>query len=64
MTDIKKIRAKLKMSQDAFAEAFGLPVATVRDWEQGRSEPDTAARILLRVIEREPKAVIRAAGRA
>jgi len=58
--DIKSIRLKLKMTQGQFADAFGFPIATLRDWEQGRSRPDTSARAYLRVIEREPKAVERA----
>ena len=39
---------------------MGFPIATLRDWEQGRSRPDTSARAYLTVIEREPKAVERA----
>jgi putative transcriptional regulator len=58
--DIKSIRQKLKMTQGQFADAFGFPIATLRDWEQGRSRPDTSARAYLTVIEREPKAVERA----
>jgi len=60
--DVRAIRARLKLTQPAFAERFGLPVGTVRDWEQGRAVPDQAARILLRVIERDPEAVQRAVG--
>jgi putative transcriptional regulator len=48
------------MSQDRFARAFGLPKRTVQDWEQGRRQPEGAARVLLKVIEREPDAVRRA----
>lgn len=58
--DVRAIRTRLKLTQPAFARRFGLPVGTVRDWEQGRAVPDQAARILLRVIEREPEAVHRA----
>ena len=54
---VRDIRLGLKMSQPAFAKAFGLGVATVRDWEQGRTEPDSAARTLLTVISRRPDAV-------
>lgn len=59
--DVRAIRARLKLTQPAFAKRFGLPVGTVRDWEQGRTVPDQAARVLLRVIERDPEAVQRAA---
>jgi putative transcriptional regulator len=58
--DVRAIRTRLKLTQPAFARRFGLPVGTVRDWEQGRAVPDQAARVLLRVIEREPEAVHRA----
>jgi putative transcriptional regulator len=58
--DVKALRARLKMSQDRFARAFGLPKRTVQDWEQGRRQPEGAARVLLKVIEREPDAVRRA----
>lgn len=39
---------------------YNLSVARVRDWEQGRSQPDGAVRAYLREIEREPQAVERA----
>ena len=58
--DVRAIRQKLGLSQGAFAQRFGFGVATVRDWEQGRSRPDQAARSYLLVIEREPEAVERA----
>ena len=58
--DVKALRARLKMSQDRFARAFGLPKRTVQDWEQGRRQPEGAARVLLKVIELEPDAVRRA----
>ena len=58
--DVRAIRARLRLTQPAFAHRFGLPVGTVRDWEQGRAMPDQAARVLLRIIEREPEAVQRA----
>ena len=58
--DVRAIRAQLKLTQPAFARRFGLPLGTVRDWEQGRAVPDQAARTLLRVIARDPEAVQRA----
>jgi DNA-binding transcriptional regulator YiaG len=58
--DVKAIRETLGFSQEAFARRFGLDLATVRNWEQKRSRPDTAARVLLRTIEKEPEAVTRA----
>src|SRR6476660_1012545 len=50
------IRRALKLSQEQFAATFHIPIGTVRDWEQGRYEPDAAARAYLRVIAREPNA--------
>ncbi len=58
--DVRKARKRLGMSQDIFAQSFGVSVATVRNWEQGRRRPEGAARVLLCVIEREPDAVRRA----
>jgi putative transcriptional regulator len=58
--DVKAIRQALNMTQAEFASRYGFPVATLRDWEQGRGRPDTAARAYLLVISREPKAVERA----
>jgi putative transcriptional regulator len=57
--DIKAIRRKLNLTQEQFAVTFQLSLATVRDWEQGRYQPDQAARTLLRVIEKEPGTVKR-----
>ena len=54
------IRRALKLSQEEFAARFHIPVGTLRDWEQGRKEPDAAARAYLRVIARDPEAVRRA----
>jgi putative transcriptional regulator len=58
--DVPAIRKELGLSQEEFALRFGLDVGTLRGWEQGRFRPDTAARVLLRVIAREPAAVERA----
>lgn len=57
--DIKAIRAKTKLSQPRFAEAFHLDVAAVRDWEQGRRQPERPAQVLLQLIDREPETVRR-----
>lgn len=58
--DVRAIRKRLGLSQSEFARRFGFGVATVRDWEQGRYQPDQAARSYLLVIEREPEVVGRA----
>ena len=54
------VRRALKLSQEQFAATFHIPIGTIRDWEQGRYEPDDAGRAYLRVIAREPNAVRRA----
>ena len=57
---VSVIRRALKLSQEQFAATFHIPIGTVRDWEQGRYEPDAAARAYLRVIAREPNTVRKA----
>jgi putative transcriptional regulator len=61
--DPRRIRERLKLTQEQFAEKFEIPLGTLRDWEQGVSLPDRAARTLLRVIEQDPDAVINALAR-
>lgn len=61
---VKVLRQRLGMTQAEFAEAFGLPIGTLRDWEQHRAMPDAPARALLRAIEREPETMRRLLGRA
>jgi len=56
----KIIRRALGLSQEEFATRFHIPIGTLRDWEQGRKEPDTAARAYLMVIGRNPAAVTEA----
>ncbi len=58
--DPKQIRRRLGMTQERFAATFGVPLGTLRDWEQGARQPDSAAKTLLRVIANDPEAVIRA----
>jgi len=50
----------MALLQEEFATIFGIPIGTLRDWEQGRAEPDQAAQSYLRVIARNPKAVRKA----
>ncbi len=54
---VKVIRRALDLSQEEFAERFRIPLGTLRDWEQGRKDPDAAARAYLDVIGRYPAAV-------
>lgn len=53
--DVKAIRDNLNMSQRQFAAAFGFPLSTVQNWEQGRRKPEGSARMLLRIIEEAPE---------
>jgi len=55
--DVLAIRQKLGLSQSKFAARFGFTPATVRNWEQGRTQPDGPARVLLTVIAHHPEAV-------
>lgn len=56
MPDVRAIREALGMSQQAFASAYGIPLATLKGWEQGRRHPDATASAYLRVIARMPDA--------
>ena len=56
--DVAAIRAKLDLTQEAFAVRFGFSKGAVRDWEQGRKVPEASARILLKVIEKRPDIVL------
>jgi len=58
--DVRAIRKSLRLTQERFALRYGFTLARLRDWEQGRSRPDSAARAYLLVIAREHEAVDRA----
>ena len=58
--DVRRIRTRLGLSQEAFAQTYGFALSAVRDWEQGRRKPERSARILLKIVEKEPEAVTRA----
>jgi putative transcriptional regulator len=58
--DVKGLREALGMTQPEFAARYGFKLATLRDWEQKRSQPVEHARAYLLVIQREPKAVSKA----
>jgi len=57
---VKVMRQALGLTQEDFSARFRIPLGTLRDWEQGKSEPDQAARAYLTVIARDPEAVRRA----
>ena len=54
------IRKRLGMTQRVFADAIHVPVATLRNWEQGRTLMDPSARALMTILAAEPKAALRA----
>lgn len=58
--DVKATRKKMDLTQEAFAQMFGFPLSTLKKWESGQRQPELAARILLRTIERFPEKVIEA----
>ena len=53
----RTLRRALGLSQEEFAARYHIPLGTLRDWEQGRSEPDQPARAYLTVIARDPEGV-------
>ena len=62
--DVRAIREALGLSQQAFASAYRIPLATLKGWEQGRRHPDATASAYLAVIARLPseaREVLRAA---
>lgn len=62
--DVKAVRARLAQTQEEFALMIGVSVATLRNWEQGRRQPEGPALALLRVTARNPKAVAAALHRS
>ncbi len=60
----RRVRRKVGLSQVAFARRVGVPVDTVRNWEQGRRAPQGPARALLRIIDRAPETALHALNKA
>lgn len=56
--DVAAIREQYGLSQEKFAALLGISVGTLRNWEQGRRQPEGAARMLLRVAAKHPTAVL------
>ncbi len=57
---VKTLRRALGMTQEEFATRYHIPLGTLRDWEQGRSEPDQPAKAYLKAIAGDPAAVLHA----
>ena len=60
---VKIIRRALDLTQEEFAERYHIPLGTLRDWEQGRAEPDQPTRAYLTLIARDPDHVDRTLNR-
>lgn len=58
--DAKAVRKKLALTQDEMATVLGTSPSGYKKWEQGKRQPSGAARTLLRIMEKEPEAVLRA----
>lgn len=57
---VSVVRRALGLTQEEFSVRYQIPLGTLRDWEQGRSEPDAPARAYLKVIAADPEAAARA----
>jgi putative transcriptional regulator len=60
MPRVKIIRRALQLTQEEFSARYAIPLGTLRDWEQGRSEPDQPARAYLKVIAADPEGTAKA----
>ena len=58
--DVKSVRAKTGLSQSEFSKRYGFSLRTLQDWESGRSQPPSAVRAYLMVIDRFPETVEKA----
>lgn len=57
-TDVRALRDRFGLSQSKFAALLGISVDTLQNWEQGRREPDGPAKVLLRIADRHPSALL------
>jgi putative transcriptional regulator len=60
----RNVRGQTGLTQTAFAARIGVPVETVRNWEQGKRSPRGPARALLKVLEQAPEAAFAILGKA
>lgn len=56
--DVAAIRNRTQLSQARFAQLLGVSVRTLQDWEQGRRSPTRAARTVLQIAAKNPKALL------
>jgi putative transcriptional regulator len=64
IVNVKKLRERLGLTQEAFAAAYRIPIGTLRDWEQCRKIPDAPARAYLTIIAKDPSLVASLLGQA
>jgi putative transcriptional regulator len=57
---VKRLRITLRLTQEQFAKRYGIPLSTLRDWEQYRTEPDQAAQSYIKAIEALPEIIAQA----
>ncbi len=62
--DVRRLRARERLTRQAFADRYGLDPRTVEGWEQERFDMDRSARVLLLVVAHEPEAVVRSLRKA
>ncbi|NHQ60770.1 helix-turn-helix domain-containing protein [Chlorobium sp. BLA1] len=56
--NVKSIRHGTRLTQDEFAAAFGISVATLRHWERGDRKPNGPALVLLNLVKKAPETVL------
>ena len=56
--DVSAIRKRYEMTQQEFSSLLGISIGTLRNWEQGRRKPQGPARVLLRIAEKRPNAIL------
>jgi putative transcriptional regulator len=59
-SDLKEVRGDLHMTQAEFANAFGLPLRTYQKWESGEKAPSGAAAMFMRLVIKDPHAILKA----
>lgn len=59
--EVTRARMKLGLTQEAFAKLMEIPVGTIRGWEQGRRQPPSGAKVLMRVAMKYPEKVLECA---
>ena len=61
---VRELRRRVRLTQQEFAAKVGVPVETIRNWEQGKRMPRGPARALLAVIAHAPETVFAALAKA